>query len=620
MTTNEYDVIVIGGGHAGVESAFAAARLNKKTVMFTLYLDNIAMMSCNPAIGGPGKSHLLSEVDILGGEIAKHIDQYNIQLKHLNESKGVAAQVTRGQADKFWYRTRMKEKLEKTENLDLIQEEIEEILVENKKIVGVKSSYGIVYMAKTVIIATGTFLKGRIVVGEVKYPAGRQGEFSAEKLSDSLSKNGIEIDRFQTATPPRIDKRSIDFSKVIEKKGEDKPRFLSIFTKKERNINMPTWLTYTTEETIDVMGRLLKFSPIVTGVIDTKGPRHCPSIDRKVMNFPEKKDHQVFLEQESIDSEEIYVNGLTTSLPPFAQEEVLKTIPGLENVKIMRHAYGIEYDYIPPYQLKAGLESKIIENLFFAGQVNGTSGYEEAASQGFLAGVNAARKIDGKDAIVLDRSEAYMGVLIDDLINKELLEPYRVLPSRAEYRLSLRQDNSFLRLLHKSREIGIVPSEKLLELEEIKEAIDTETERLNKEQIYPTIENNLVLEGMGEVQIKKAISAATLLKRKKMLYKDLKYFINIREYPKKVIEQVEINVKFEDFIERERKQIDKFKRLEKNKISINMDYDEVKGLSNIARVALKKIKPESIGQASRISGVGANDITLLLVNLKMDKK
>lgn len=613
---NNYDVIVIGGGHAGVEAALSSSRLGKKTAMFTIFLDNIAMMSCNPAIGGPGKSHIISELGVLGAEIAKHTDEYNIQLKHLNVSKGAAARITRAQADKFWYRTKMKEKLERQENLDCIQDLIDELIIDAGKVIGVKSSLGIEYYSKTVIIATGTFLKGRIVVGEVKDKAGRQGEISSEKLSESLSDNGILLKRFQTATPPRIDKNSIDFSKVKEMKGEENPNFLSIFTKKRENKNLATWLTYTNEKTVKKVEELLKYSPIVTGMIDSKGPRHCPSIDRKVINFPEKKDHQIFLEQESIESTEIYVNGLTTSMPPFAQDELIKTITGLENAKIMRYAYAIEYDYAPPFQLYPSLESKKIENLYFAGQINGSSGYEEAAAQGFMAGVNAARKVDGREAIVIDRSEGYIGVLIDDLINKKLLEPYRVLPSRSEYRLTLRQDNAYMRLYKRAKEINIISEEEREYLDFINEATENEIKRLKIEKIYPTIENNLMLEGMNEELLKKSVLASELLKRNTVNYKDLKYFINIREYPEVVIDQVETYFKYEDFIVRENENIKKFKILEEKKIPFDIDYNSINALSNLAKDNLKKVKPFSIGQASRISGIGANDIAILIAYLQ----
>ena len=616
IKNKDFDVIVVGAGHAGCEAALASARLGMKTAMFTLYLDNVAMMSCNPAIGGPGKSHLVTEVDVLGGEIGRHTDKYNLQLKTLNETKGIAARVTRGQADKYWYRVKMKEIVENTDNLDLIQETVDELIVEDNIIVGLRSSMGIEYSARSVILATGTFLKGRVVIGDVKYEAGRQGESSAEKLSESLLENGIELQRYQTATPPRVDKRTVDFSKMKELCGADNPRYFSMFTEKSRNNNFPTWLTFTTPKTVDVAKELLQYSPIVTGIIETHGPRHCPSLDRKVLNFPEKTDHQIFLEQESIESNELYVNGLTTAMPPFAQEKMMRTIAGLENAKIMRYGYAVEYDYAPSYQLFPSLESKKVDNLYFAGQINGTSGYEEAAAQGFLAGVNAARKIQGKEPVIIDRSEAYIGVLVDDIIHKKTPEPYRVLPSRAEYRLTLRQDNAFIRLLEKAEEIGIVPRERIEYLKQIKNRIDTEVNRLKEEIIRPEEEINLMLEGMGFEALRKPIRANELLQRKGVTYDDLRYFCGIKPYPELIKQQIEIEVKYEVFIQREQAQIEKFKKLESLKIPENFDYDTVKGLSNIAKDGLFSIKPISIGEASRISGVTGNDIALLIAQIK----
>ncbi|MDO4691195.1 MAG: tRNA uridine-5-carboxymethylaminomethyl(34) synthesis enzyme MnmG, partial [Fusobacterium sp.] len=531
----DYDIIVVGAGHAGCEAAFAGARLGKKVGLITLYLDTIAMMSCNPSIGGPGKSNLVTEIDILGGEIGRHTDENNLQLKDLNISKGPAARITRGQADKYLYRKRMREKLEENENINLIQDCVEEILVENlenensyqKKVIGIKTRLGIIYNTKAIVLATGTFLKGKIVIGDVTYSAGRQGEDSAEKLSDNLRDLGIKIERYQTATPPRIDKKTIDFSELEELRGEEKPRYFSIFTKKEKNNTVPTWLTYTSEKTIKVIQEMMEFSPIVSGMIESHGPRHCPSIDRKVLNFPDKVKHQIFLELESENSDEIYVNGLTTAMPAFVQEAILKTIKGLENSKIMRHGYAVEYDYAPASQLYPSLENKKISGLFFSGQINGTSGYEEAAAQGFIAGVNAARKIEGKDPIVIDRSEAYIGVLIDDLIHKKTPEPYRVLPSRAEYRITLRYDNAFMRLFDKIKEIGILSKEKIDFLE--KSIADVYTEINNLKNISVNMnEANKLLKNLGlEERFVKGIKASEILKIKDVSYDNLKEFLNL---------------------------------------------------------------------------------------------
>lgn len=621
----DYDVIVVGAGHAGVEAAFAAARLGQKVGLITLYLDTISMMSCNPSIGGPGKSNLVTEIDILGGEMGKHTDEYNLQLKDLNVSKGPAARITRGQADKYLYRRKMREKLEQNENISLIQDCVEEILVEefngissyNKKVVGVKTRLGIIYNTKTVVLATGTFLKGKIVIGDITYSAGRQGEGSAEKLSDNLRELGIKIERYQTATPPRIDRKTINFSELEELKGEEYPRYFSVFTKKEKNQTVPTWLTYTSEKTIEVVQEMMKYSPIVSGMIDTHGPRHCPSIDRKVLNFPEKVKHQIFLELESQNSDEIYVNGLTTAMPAFVQEAILKTIKGLENAKIMRHGYAVEYDYAPASQLYPSLENKKISGLFFSGQINGTSGYEEAAAQGFIAGVNAARKILKKEPIIIDRSEAYIGVLIDDLIHKKTPEPYRVLPSRAEYRITLRYDNAFMRLFDKVKEIGILSKEKIDFLE--KSISDVYTEINNLKNISVSMnEANKFLESLNlEERFVKGIKASDILKIKDVSYDKLREFLDLNDYETFVKNQIETMIKYEIFIERENKQIEKFKKLENMYIPENINYNEIKGISNIARAGLNEVKPLSIGEATRISGVTSNDITLIIAHMNI---
>ena len=632
-----YDIIVVGAGHAGVEAALAGARHGLKTALFTIYLDNIAMMSCNPSVGGPGKSHLVSELGMLGGEMARHIDNWNLQLKNLNHTKGLASRITRAQADKYWYRIKMREVVEKEPNLEIIQGIVTDLIIKDKKIMGVQDKLGVKYGAKAVILCTGTFLNGNYIMGDVKYSAGRQGEPASDDLADRLAEYGFELDRYQTATPPRIDKRTIDFSKMEELKGEEKPRYFSYDTQKEYNATLPTWLTFTTEKTIEVGKEMLKYSPIVTGIVSTKGPRHCPSLDRKILNFPEKTNHQIFLEQETIESNEIYVNGFTTAMPPFAQEAMLKTITGLENARIVRYGYAVEYNFIPAHQLNLSLETKVIKGLYTAGTINGTSGYEEAACQGFIAGVNASRKILGKKEIVIDRSEGYIGVLIDDIINKKTPEPYRVLPSRAEYRLTLRQDNIFIRLLDKSKEIGLLKTEKIKELENAKNEIDREIERLKAVIIYPTKETNEKLEKIGiefnkknekesisaddsESNIKNSannpVSAFEFLARKEINYDYLSEFIKTEKLRPIVKEQVEINAKYNVFIEREKAQIEKFRKLEKMKIPENIDYEKIQGLSNIAISGLIYGKPETIGQASRISGVTYNDIALLIAMIK----
>ena len=617
--SKNYDVIVVGAGHAGVEAALASARQGLKTALFTIYLDSIAMMSCNPSIGGPGKSHLVSELGMLGGEMARHIDKYNLQLKNLNHTKGLASRITRAQADKYKYRIKMREIVENQENLEVVQAIVVDLKVCEKKVCGVVDNFGIEYGAKAVVLCTGTFLGGEYIMGDVKYSSGRVGEPASVDLPNRLEEYGFELDRYQTATPPRIAKKSIDFSKMQKLGGEKNPRYFSYETEKEYSETLPTWLTFTTPETIKVGQEMLKYSPIVTGIVSTKGPRHCPSLDRKIMNFPQKTDHQIFLEQESIESDEIYINGFTTAMPPFAQETMLHTITGLENAQIVRYGYAVEYNFIPAHQLNLTLETKVLEGLYTAGTINGTSGYEEAACQGFIAGVNAARKILGKKEIVIDRSEGYIGVLIDDIINKKTPEPYRVLPSRAEYRLTLRQDNVFIRLLEKSKEIGILDKNTTKKLEDAVKEIDDEIKRLKEITIYPTKENNEKLKNIEdgtENSMNSPVSAFDFLARKEINYDNLSEFCETLNLSKLAKEQVEINAKYKIFIEREKAQIEKFKKLEEMEIPKNFDYENVKGLSNIAISGLIYGNPKNIGQASRISGVTYNDISILIAMLK----
>lgn len=610
---NEYDVIVVGAGHAGIEASLACARLGLKTGLFTIYLNTIALMSCNPSIGGPGKSHLVSEIGMLGGQMAKHIDRYNLQLKNLNHTKGLAARIIRAQADKYEYRVKMREVVEKQENLSVVQAHVIDLIIENKKVVGVVDNLGIKYKAKAVILCTGTFLDGEYIIGDVKYSSGRAGEVASIRLAKSLRDAGVVLDRYQTATPPRLLKSSIDFSKMQRLEASSTPRYFSYETHENMSKMLPTYLTHTTKETIDVTKQMLQYSPIVTGIVSTKGPRHCPSLDRKVMNFPDKYDHQIFLEQESSESNEIYINGFTTAMPPFAQEKILKTIKGLEHAKITRYGYAIEYDFIPAYQAKYTLESKVIEGLYTAGTINGTSGYEEAAAQGFIAGVNAARKILGKSEIILDRNDAYIGVMIDDIITKTTPEPYRVLPSRAEYRLTLRQDNTFVRLLDISREIGILSKDTLDYLEKCSKDIEIEIERLKGIKIYPTKEVNEKLNNIKNgVSMSSPMSAYEFLGRQEIDYENLSEFIETINLEPIVIEQVEINAKYHNFILREKKQIEEYKKLENMKIPNDIDYENIKGLSNIAKSTLIYSKPISIAKAMHLSGVTYNDIALLV--------
>ncbi len=621
----EYDVAVIGAGHAGCEAALASARLGMKTVVFAINLDSIANMPCNPNIGGTAKGHLVREIDALGGEMGKNTDKTFIQSKILNSAKGPAVFSLRDQVDRRMYQIEMKNTLEKQENLDIKQAEIVEIIseeVEGKKVVkGVKTHTGSEYKCKVIIVATGTFLKGRIIIGDVSYSGGPDGLFPANKLSDSLRELGIELLRFKTGTPARINKRSIDFSKMEEQPGDERIVPFSFETGEIEKEQVSCYLTYTNSETHRIIKENLHRSPLYSGVIEGIGPRYCPSIEDKIVRFKDKESHQVFVEPMGLNTQEMYLQGMSTSLPEDVQIEMIKTLPGLENASVMRSAYAIEYDCIDSTQLKLSLELQNVEGLFFAGQVNGTSGYEEAAAQGIIAGINAAMKIKGKEPLILDRSQAYIGVLIDDIVTKGTREPYRMMTSRSEYRLLLRQDNADLRLTPIGYKIGLISEERYRKFEEKRRLIDEEIERVKKVNIPPSEKVNKFLKSKGSTTIKTGVKLADLLRRPELDYDSLEEIDEGRpSLSYEVREQVSISVKYEGYIKRQLEQVEQFKKLEGRKLDKNINYDEIKGLRLEARQKLNKIKPESVGQASRISGVSPADISVLLVYLEQKRR
>ena len=618
--TDTFDVIVVGAGHAGVEAALAAARLGGKTLLATLSLDNVALMPCNPSIGGPAKGHLVRELDALGGQMGISADLACIQMRLLNTGKGYAVHALRGQEDKPYYHTLMKHIIEQQDNLELKQLMIDRVLVENGQVVGVEAETGEVFEAKCVILATGTYLRGRIVYGQVNYECGPNGLRSAQKLSASLLENGVELMRFKTGTPARLDARSLDYSKMEPQYGDEEVRNFSFISDIKTREQVPCYLTYTNEATHKIIRDNLHLSGMYNGMIEGVGPRYCPSIESKLVRFANKERHQLFIEPEGRSTTEMYVQGMSSSLPAHIQLQFMQTIPGLEHCKMMRAGYAIDYDCLNPLQLTASLEHKAISGLFSAGQSNGTSGYEEAAAQGLMAGINAMRKINGCDPFILRRDEAYIGVLIDDLVTKGTNEPYRMMTSRAEYRLLLRQDNADLRLTQKGRDIGLVDDTRYKRFTEKRTALERAISELGQMHISPSAENDAKLAAMGTAPLRSGVNLLDLLRRKEVTYAKLQDAFGLETLPEQVAEQTEIFAKYEGYITKQRQEVERFMKLENKKLPVDIDYRAIKELSSEAAEKLDKVRPTNIGQASRISGVSPADISVLMIALELRRR
>ncbi|MGT2722196.1 tRNA uridine-5-carboxymethylaminomethyl(34) synthesis enzyme MnmG [Streptococcus porcinus] len=622
--TESYDVIVIGAGHAGVEASLAAARMGCKTLLATINLDMLAFMPCNPSIGGSAKGIVVREIDALGGEMGKNIDKTYIQMKMLNTGKGPAVRALRAQADKALYAREMKQTVENQENLTLRQSMIDDILVEDGKVVGVLTATGQKFSARAVVVTTGTALRGEIILGELKYSSGPNNSLASITLADNLKKLGLEIGRFKTGTPPRVKASSIDYSQTEIQPGDHNPNHFSFMSKDEDYLKdqIPCWLTYTNKNSHDIINKNLYRAPMFSGIVKGIGPRYCPSIEDKIVRFADKERHQLFLEPEGRDTEEVYVQGLSTSLPEDVQKDLLHSIKGLENAEMMRTGYAIEYDIVLPHQLRATLETKVISGLFTAGQTNGTSGYEEAAGQGVIAGINAALKVQGKPELILKRSDAYIGVMIDDLVTKGTLEPYRLLTSRAEYRLILRHDNADMRLTELGRQIGLVDDERWSIFETKKKQFEKELRRLSSIKLKPIRETNEKVEALGFKPLTDAMTAKEFMRRPEIDYATAISFIGSADenLDTKVIELLETEIKYEGYINKALDQVAKMKRMEEKKIPKNIDWDAIDSIATEARQKFKKINPETIGQASRISGVNPADISILMVYIEGNGK